>query len=45
MTRGAGWCDQLIHDAQYTTDEYDARVGWGHSSVEQAAALGMVFDV
>ncbi len=41
----AAGVDLLIHDAQYTSDEYDARVGWGHSSVEQAAALGMVFDV
>jgi phosphoribosyl 1,2-cyclic phosphodiesterase len=28
--------DLLIHDAQYTDSEYDARVGWGHSSVTQA---------
>jgi phosphoribosyl 1,2-cyclic phosphodiesterase len=26
----------LIHDAQYTDDEYTSRVGWGHSSVNQA---------
>lgn len=25
--------DVLLHDAQYTEDEYPARVGWGHSSV------------
>jgi ribonuclease BN (tRNA processing enzyme) len=31
--RGA---DILIHDAQYTTDEYSRRVGWGHSSFENA---------
>jgi phosphoribosyl 1,2-cyclic phosphodiesterase len=31
--------DVLIHDAQYTPDEYEARVGWGHSSVEHATAL------
>ena len=29
----------LIHDGQYTTEEYGHRVGWGHSSVEHAAAL------
>jgi phosphoribosyl 1,2-cyclic phosphodiesterase len=29
----------LIHDAQYSPEEYAARVGWGHSSVEHAAAL------
>ncbi|MFN2136753.1 MAG: MBL fold metallo-hydrolase [Candidatus Promineifilaceae bacterium] len=28
--------DLLIHDAQYTAAEYDARVGWGHSSIPQA---------
>ncbi|MEO7803746.1 MAG: MBL fold metallo-hydrolase [Actinomycetota bacterium] len=26
--------DVLIHDAQYTKGEYQQRVGWGHSSVE-----------
>lgn len=31
--------DLLIHDGQYTTEEYAARVGWGHSRVEHAAAL------
>jgi phosphoribosyl 1,2-cyclic phosphodiesterase len=25
--------DLLIHDAQYTDEEYAARVGWGHSSM------------
>ena len=25
--------DVLIHDAQYTEDEYKARVGWGHSTL------------
>jgi phosphoribosyl 1,2-cyclic phosphodiesterase len=28
--------DLLIHDAQYTVGEYAERVGWGHSSVEDA---------
>jgi len=31
--------DVLIHDGQYTADEYRQRIGWGHSSVEQAAAF------
>lgn len=31
--------DLLVHDAQYTADEYAARVGWGHSSVEHTWAL------
>ena len=28
--------DILIHDAQYTEDEYKTRVGWGHSSLAHA---------
>jgi phosphoribosyl 1,2-cyclic phosphodiesterase len=28
--------DLLIHDAQYTDEEYAQRVGWGHSSVAHA---------
>ena len=28
--------DMLIHDAQYTEDEYPDRVGFGHSTVRQA---------
>jgi phosphoribosyl 1,2-cyclic phosphodiesterase len=28
--------DLLIHDAQYTEDEYGQRSGWGHSSLVQA---------
>ena len=28
--------DLLIHDAQYTDEEYTARVGWGHSSIAHA---------
>ncbi len=28
--------DLLIHDAQYTVEEYASRVGWGHSSVDDA---------
>jgi phosphoribosyl 1,2-cyclic phosphodiesterase len=34
--------DLLLHDAQYTREEYQARVGWGHSAMEdtlQYAAL------
>jgi phosphoribosyl 1,2-cyclic phosphodiesterase len=31
--------DLLIHDAQYTVDEYADRVGWGHSSVPDAFAF------
>ena len=28
--------DVLLHDAQYFADEYEDRIGWGHSSVEDA---------
>jgi phosphoribosyl 1,2-cyclic phosphodiesterase len=27
--------DVLVHDAQFTAEEYTTRVGWGHSSVDQ----------
>jgi len=30
--------DLLIHDAQYTEEEYSARVNWGHTSMEYAIA-------
>lgn len=32
--------DLLLHDAQYFEEEYESRVGWGHSSVEDAIAFG-----
>ncbi len=32
--------DLLIHDAQYTAEEYPAKVGWGHSSIEYAVKMG-----
>ena len=35
----AAGADLLLHDAQYTDDEYAARVGWGHSSVRQTLAF------
>jgi ribonuclease BN (tRNA processing enzyme) len=28
--------DILIHDSQYTLEEYPEKIGWGHSSIEQA---------
>lgn len=28
--------DLLLHDAQYSTDEYLPRIGWGHSSMQDA---------
>ena len=31
--------DVLMHDAQYTSEEYSTRVGWGHSALPDLAAL------
>ena len=35
----AAGADLLIHDAQYTTEEYQERVGWGHSAIRDAVAF------
>jgi ribonuclease BN (tRNA processing enzyme) len=37
--------DVLIHDAQYTDEEYPAHVGWGHSTIRQAMALAEAAEV
>ncbi len=31
--------DIAIHEAQYTNEEYAKKIGWGHSSISNAAAL------
>lgn len=31
--------DVLIHEAQYSPDEYTSKIGWGHSSVSNACVL------
>ena len=31
--------DLLVHDSQYTADEYEKHVGWGHSSIDHALAF------
>jgi phosphoribosyl 1,2-cyclic phosphodiesterase len=36
LAEGAG---ALLHDAQYTPEEYAGHVGWGHSSVDDAVAF------
>ena len=41
----ADGADLLIHDAQYTAAEYVDRVGWGHSSVDDAIALAELAHV
>jgi phosphoribosyl 1,2-cyclic phosphodiesterase/CheY-like chemotaxis protein len=40
--RGA---DLVLHDAQYTTAEYPAKIGWGHSTIEYAVAVAMAAKV
>ena len=37
--------DLLIHDAQYTAEEYPAKIGWGHSTVEYVMKLGQYAEV
>lgn len=32
-------CQFVIHEAQYTPEEYQKKVGWGHSSISNAAVL------
>ena len=32
----AAGADVVVHDAQYTDDEYPQKVGWGHSTVSYA---------
>lgn len=31
--------DLVIHDAQFTLNEYHSKIGWGHSTVEYAVAM------
>ncbi|GHT75257.1 MBL fold metallo-hydrolase [Spirochaetia bacterium] len=33
--------DILVHDSQYTNQEYSAKQGWGHSTYEQAIDFGL----
>lgn len=37
--------DILIHDSQYTTEEYQERIGFGHSSITQAALFAELTEV
>lgn len=37
--------DLLLHDAQYSTEEYQPRVGWGHSSMADALAFARMAAV
>jgi phosphoribosyl 1,2-cyclic phosphodiesterase len=38
----AAGVDLLIHDAQYTDDEYASRISWGHSTLAHAIALARI---
>lgn len=37
--------DLLIHDAQFTSAEYPQRIGWGHSTYEQAILFAQQAEV
>ncbi len=37
--------DLLLHDGQYTQQEYKSRIGWGHSSMEDSIKLASVSEV
>jgi len=37
--------DLVIHDAQYTAEEYPTKVGWGHSTIEYAVDVAMAANV
>jgi phosphoribosyl 1,2-cyclic phosphodiesterase len=41
----AAGVDVLLHDAQFTEDEYPGRVGWGHSSVAHAVGFARKAEV
>ena len=41
----ANGVDLLIHDAQYSTDEYRDHVGWGHSTIAQACEFARMTGV
>lgn len=43
--RVAAGVDLLLHDAQYTNEEYKTRVGWGHSTIEQALEFAKLAKV
>jgi phosphoribosyl 1,2-cyclic phosphodiesterase len=36
--------DLLLHDAQYLQEEYENKIGWGHSSVDDAVAYSRAVD-
>ena len=40
----ANGADVLLHDAQYTTEEYGIRRGWGHSSIFDAGLFASIMS-
>jgi ribonuclease BN (tRNA processing enzyme) len=41
----ASGADLLVHDAQYTSEEYQAKQGWGHSSMEDTIQFARLNQV
>jgi phosphoribosyl 1,2-cyclic phosphodiesterase len=41
----ASGADLLLHDAQYTREEYPYHVGWGHSTIQDALAFARLARV
>jgi phosphoribosyl 1,2-cyclic phosphodiesterase len=37
--------DLLIHDSQFTSEEYIDKVGWGHSSIDHAVRFASIAEV
>jgi phosphoribosyl 1,2-cyclic phosphodiesterase len=37
--------DLLLHDAQYKNEEYQYRIGWGHSSMNDALKFGILANI
>ncbi len=37
--------DLLLHDGQYTREEYQSKKGWGHSSIDDAGLLASIAGV
>jgi len=43
--RVAEGADVLLHDAQYSSEEYRTHVGWGHSSIDHAVTFAVAAQV
>jgi phosphoribosyl 1,2-cyclic phosphodiesterase len=41
----ASGSDLILHDAQYTWEEYTQKAGWGHSAMEDALLYGQLTEV